>query len=141
MTAEIFLAALLGALLALIVRWVFVVTVYIPISNALLRRAFGAIPQRELDRIVKRVQGSCDLVSVDDELNPDVQRIAGEGMRRWEAQQLLCLSALDVSEKNTAGLVTAAVAFRDATTEPERRSMRAWGEFQKAQHPEIGSVK
>lgn len=136
MTAEIFLAAFLGCLVALAVTSVFFRTVYVPLQRYLMQRA--------MRRAWSHAGGvSGDLVSVGADYvpcplgSPEEQ---ANSHRQFEAQQVLCLAALDVADdlKDDRGqsvdrVVAAAQAFRRATTPRARKQMRAMAAFRNVQ--------
>ncbi len=133
MTAEIFLASTLGCLVAIIVICVFFRTVYMPVQNWLLRRAFR-----------QPLGDPGDLVSVGADYVPcplESPEELASSQRQYEAQQALSLAAIDVADdlrtdngRSADRVVAAAQAFRRATTPGRRKQMRAMEAFRKAQH-------
>jgi hypothetical protein len=129
MTAEIFLASFLGCWFAIIVTSVLFRTVYLPVQGWLLRRAFR-----------RRVGDSGDLVSVGAGYVPcplESPEEQASAHRQFEAQQDLCLAALDARDDlpdPLGQLVAAAKMFREATPPRVRKQMRAMAAFRNVQH-------
>jgi hypothetical protein len=133
MTAEIFLAALLGCLVAILVTCVFFKTVYMqswllfrqsqPIGNS------GDFVSLGADDVCRAVPGVLDKAAFVSQ------------RRRFDAEQDLLMAALDVSDdlrveggQSAEHLLAAVVAYRQATPARVARQLRAMAAFRKAQH-------
>lgn len=144
MTAEIFLASTLGCLVAIIATCVFCRTVYMPLQRYLMLRAWKRSGLRQSwHGAVGDPMG--DYISVGSECRavPGVldKAAADSAMKQFEAQQALCLAALDVADdlrtdngRSADRVVAAAQAFRRDTPPRVRKQMKAMAAFRKAQH-------